>query len=210
MRSENSPVDLAIPFVRPAGPALAGQAARNRLAGARTTSTSCSTGFPPTGTARLLSDPFRAKTSAPGETLAAILLGPAYQLGLVRSAEEDAERSASGPAHAAGSICPGARPAAAAEGDLRPLPFRPAQLRGHRLSTGAHAEPDRPVQPVRPLVAGGRGAGAKAHARFGLSRARRGPDDRRDARSAGQAQFPTLPGRAWPRRCGPGRAVAIG
>ncbi len=87
MRSEASPVDLAIPYVRasvllwlakiPEGAwmALADLDEHlDRLA--------------PYWDRPLLSDPLKARASAAGETLAAILLGPAYQLGLVRTAEE--------------------------------------------------------------------------------------------------------------------------
>ena len=87
MRSEASPVDLAIPFVRAsvllwlakipeeAWMTLADLDEHlDRLA--------------PYWDRPLLSDPLKARASAAGETLAAILLGPAYQLGLVRTAEE--------------------------------------------------------------------------------------------------------------------------
>ena len=87
MRSENSPVDLAIPYVRPSVllwlakmPESAWLALDDldehldRLA--------------PYWDRPLLSDPLKARPGAKGEALAAILLGPAYQLGLVRAAEE--------------------------------------------------------------------------------------------------------------------------
>ena len=87
MRSETSPVDLAIPYVRasvllwlarmPETAWLAIQDLDDHL-----------DRLAPYWDRPLLSDPLRARANAPGETLSAILLGPAYQLGLVRAAEE--------------------------------------------------------------------------------------------------------------------------
>ena len=87
MRSENSPVDLAIPFVRASVLLWLAKLSEtawlalddldehlDRLA--------------PYWDRPLLSDPLRPRAAGKGEALAAILLGPAYQLGLVRSAEE--------------------------------------------------------------------------------------------------------------------------
>ena len=137
--------------------------------------------------------------------------GPAYQLGLVRAAEEVAERAGgSSSSPPLGRYVLALGPAAAAPADVRALPVRPAELRGHRLPPGADPGADRPVQPVRPLVAGRRGAGAEAHARVGLPRPRRGPDARGDARPAGAAQPAAAARRAWPRRSGPGPAAASG
>ena len=119
-------------------------------------------------------------------------------------------RPAGRPAHRPGPLRPGARPAAPAAAGLRALPVRPAELRDHRLSPGAEPGADRPVQPVRAVVADRRGPGAEAHGRVGLSRARRGPDRASDPRPAGAAQPAPLARRAWPRRCGPGPAAASG
>ncbi|WP_435010024.1 helicase-associated domain-containing protein [Tundrisphaera lichenicola] len=87
MRSEGSPVDLALPFVRssillwlarveePGWVALDDLAEHlNQLA--------------PGWDRALLSDTWKAQPEGGMATLAAVLLGPAYQLGLVRAAEE--------------------------------------------------------------------------------------------------------------------------
>ena len=87
MRSEASPIDLAIPFVRasillwlaklPEAAWLAIDDLRGHL-----------DRLAPGWDRPLLSDTLAARPGADFETLAAILLGPAYQIGLVRAAEE--------------------------------------------------------------------------------------------------------------------------
>jgi hypothetical protein len=86
MRSEQSPVDLAIPFVRPSillWLARMPETAWLALDDLREILDRLAMAWD----RPLLSDPLRPKDGR-GETLAAILLGPAYQLGLVRAAEE--------------------------------------------------------------------------------------------------------------------------
>jgi hypothetical protein len=87
MRSEASPVDLTIPFVR--APVLLWLAKLPETAWmALDDLDEHLDRLSPYWDRPLLSDTLRARTSLKGETLAAILLGPAYQLGLVRAAEE--------------------------------------------------------------------------------------------------------------------------
>ena len=126
------------------------------------------------------------------EALGAILLGPAYQLGLVRTAEESSDGRRVRAVDSPGPLRPGGWVAADPSDDLRPLPPGAAQLRDDRLPARADPQPDRPVQPVRPLDAGGRGAGVEVDPRLGLSRPRRGPDDAGDARPLDSPQRPPL------------------
>ena len=87
MRSESSPVDLAIPFVR--APILLWLAKLPEEAWlALDDLHELLDRLAPYWDRPLLSDPVRPKGGNPSDVLAAILLGPAYQLGLVRSAEE--------------------------------------------------------------------------------------------------------------------------
>jgi Helicase conserved C-terminal domain len=87
MRAEGSPVDLALPYVR--SPVLLwlakveepGWVALDDLAEHLTR-------LAPGWDRALLSDVWKARPESGSETLAALLLGPAYQLGLVRAAEE--------------------------------------------------------------------------------------------------------------------------
>ena len=105
--------------------------------------------------------------------LESVLLGAAYQLGLVRVAEEcrlGGEWSRS--RHSAAISWPlGHR---LHHVRVRALPLRAAQLRDHRLSAGAYPDADRAVQPVRALVSARCGTGAEAHARVGLSTGSKG------------------------------------
>ena len=87
MRSEASPVDLAIPFVRVPALLWLAKAAEGAWVGLDDLGELLD-GLAPYWDRPLLSDLGRPKGTVRGETLAAILLGPAYQFGLVRAAEE--------------------------------------------------------------------------------------------------------------------------
>jgi hypothetical protein len=87
MRSENSPADLAISFVRPS--ILLWLARMPESAWVALDDLDDLLGrLEPFWDRPLLSDTLRLRPGERGEALAAILLGPAYQLGLVRAAEE--------------------------------------------------------------------------------------------------------------------------
>ena len=194
MRQEGSPVDLAMPFLRAPGPALARPDAEAGLGRAGGPGRPRSTASAPAGTgpcsrlrrrlrtARGSATPWRRSSSA-----------RPIRLGLVRAAEEvpSGRRVVQLTPLWAGTRWrwglrrrPGRRSTTSSDG--------PAQLRDHRLSPGADPDPDRPVQPVRPLVAGRRGPGIEADARVGLSRARRGPEPRR-ACSTGSGKHSARP-----------------
>ncbi len=87
MRQEGSPVDLAIPFVRAS--VLLWLAKMPESAWLALSDLDEHLGrLAPYWDRPLLSDPVRPRGAGPSETLAAIVLGPAYQIGLVRAAEE--------------------------------------------------------------------------------------------------------------------------
>jgi hypothetical protein len=86
MRQENSPIDLAIPFVR--APILLWLAEMPEAAWLAIEDLAAQlTRLAPGWTRPVLSAELEDRSTGP-ETLSSILLGPAYQLGLVRSAEE--------------------------------------------------------------------------------------------------------------------------
>ena len=151
--------------------------------------------------------------SAPADragVLASILLGPAYQLGLVRTAEEDPSGRRVVQLTPLGRYVLALGPPPRAQADLRAFPLRPAELRGHRLPAGPHARPDRRVQPVRPLVADRLGPRAEADARVGLSGARRRPHARGDDRPARHGTARGRSRRASPTPSRPGPRAASG
>ena len=230
MQQEGSTVELALPFVRPAVLLWLATLGRRRLGRPRRPGARTCGGLAPDWDRATFLRPADPATPRPGRGRRA-----AGGAGRDGPGARDAGRARGAPARRRPtSSAWSARPRRSPSGrrvvqltplgryvlalgppppprpTLRALPVRAAELRDHRLSPGADPGADRPVQPVRALVAGRRGAGAEAHARVGLPRPGRGPDARRRCSTAwpGTARGRCPP--ASPRRSGPGPAAASG
>ncbi len=228
MQQEGSTVELALPFVRPAVLLWLATLGRGRMGRTRRPGRAPARPRPrlgprrrflrarrPSATAAPVETPSRSK--AEGRTAREALRAPRCSRPSCSAPPTSSAWSATAEEAPSGrrvvQLSPLGRyvlalgPPPPPRPSLRTLPLRPAELRDHRLSPGADPGADRPVQPVRAVVAGRRGAGAEADARVGLPRPGRGPDARRRCSTAwrGTARGPLPAGVAEALRTWAGR-----